>query len=72
MLPPDIPQYFVPATSTGTSDYKPALVGAAKLHYLDDKQKLDETRDVVMLVPIEQWRGGGRLEPGESAGYRSG
>ena len=52
VLPPDIPQYFVPATSTGTSNYKPALVGAAKLRYLDEKQKLDETRDVVMLVPI--------------------
>jgi hypothetical protein len=52
VLPPDIPQYFVPATATGTSVYKPALVGAAKLRYLDDKQKLDETRDVVMLVPI--------------------
>ncbi len=53
VLPPDIPQYFVPATATGTSHYKPALVGAAKLRYLDDKQKLDELRDVVMLVPIE-------------------
>jgi hypothetical protein len=53
VLPPDIPQYFVPATSTGTSVYKPALVGAAKLHYMDDKQKLDESRDVVMLVPID-------------------
>jgi len=52
VLPPDIPQYFVPATATGTCHYKPALVGAAKLRYLDDKQKLDETRDVVMLVPI--------------------
>lgn len=53
VLPPDIPQYFVPAASTGPSNYKPALAGAAKLRYLDDKQKLDETRDVVMLVPIE-------------------
>jgi hypothetical protein len=53
VLPPDIPQYFVPATSTGASIYKPALVGAAKLRYLDDKQKLDEMREVVMLVPFE-------------------
>ena len=52
VLPPDIPQYFIPATTVGTCAYKPALVGAAKLHYLDDKQKLDESRDVLMLVPI--------------------
>lgn len=52
VLPPNIPQYFIPATAVGTCAYKPALVGAAKLHYLDDKQKLDESRDVLMLVPI--------------------
>jgi hypothetical protein len=53
VLPPDIPQYFVPATSTGPRLYRPAIIGAAKLHYIDDKEKLDECRDVVMLVPIQ-------------------
>ena len=39
-------------TSTGAVTYKPVLIGAAKLHYLDDKQKLDEVQNVVVLAPF--------------------
>ncbi len=52
VLPPEIPQYFVPVTSTGTATYRPVLIGAAKLHYLDDAQKLDEMHDLVVLTPF--------------------
>ncbi len=52
VLPPDVPHYFVPVASTGPVAYKPVLIGAAKLHYLDDKQKLDETQNLVVQVPF--------------------
>jgi hypothetical protein len=52
VLPPDIPQYFVPVASTGRITYRPVLIGAAKLRYLDDKQKLDEIQNRVVLAPF--------------------
>lgn len=52
VLPPDVPQYFVPVASTGPVTYKPVLIGAAKLHYLDDKQKLDEVQNLMVLSPF--------------------
>jgi DNA-binding ferritin-like protein len=54
VLPPDVPQYFLPVTSTGTPRYAPVLLGAAKLHFLDEKQKLDETQDAIWLAPLNE------------------
>jgi hypothetical protein len=52
VLPPDIAQYFFPVQSVGAGAYQPALLGAAKLCFLDDKLGVNETRTVVFTTPI--------------------
>lgn len=48
---PDIPQYFLPATAGDV--YAPRLYGAARIHFADRRRKIDETRRVAFLVPLE-------------------
>jgi len=51
VLPPDIPQYFIPVLPRqGTIVYKPMLVCGAKLHYVNDKQRLYEEQNIVILA----------------------
>ncbi|MCC6322802.1 MAG: ATP-binding protein [Phycisphaerales bacterium] len=51
-LPPDVPQYFIPARSSGEIEYRPMLLGCAKVYYSDAKAEI-ETEDVCStLVPI--------------------
>jgi hypothetical protein len=52
VLPPDIAQYFFPVQSVGAGAYQPALLGAAKLCFLDDKLGVNEIRTVVFTTPI--------------------
>lgn len=52
-LPPAIPQYFVPARAVGTPlVYQPMLLGAASVRFADAKARVDVTKDVVMITPI--------------------
>ena len=50
VLPPDIPQYFVPAQPG--AHYHPVALGVARVTYADPKLKINETRDVVAAAPI--------------------
>ena len=56
VLPPDIRQYFLPLRGgrpPGTRVvYEPRLFGSATVHFLDTKKKIDETRELSVLVPI--------------------
>ncbi len=54
VLPPDIPQYFVPSrTSAGESIlYRPAVIGIARVYYIDPKLGIDEERPAAMLAPL--------------------
>jgi hypothetical protein len=54
VLPPDVVQQFVPrpSGSGAGSTYKPMLLGAAQVHFVDAKTKLDTTRDVVVVTDI--------------------
>ncbi len=56
VLPPDVPQYFVPvrgATPAGaTLVYQPMLFGAAEVRFADVKKGLDVSEPVALLVPI--------------------
>ncbi len=52
VLPPDVLCYFLPVDKTGATNYQPHLLGAAKLHYSDDKRNLNETREAVWITPI--------------------
>ncbi|MDR7417897.1 MAG: ATP-binding protein [Armatimonadota bacterium] len=55
VLPPQIPQFFVPplaAPATGQIAYVPRLFGAARVQFRDAKLGVDVTRDVAVLVPM--------------------
>ena len=52
---PEIPQFHLPALPGGANSgvFSPRLYGAAKIHYSDGRRKLDETRRVAFLLPLE-------------------
>lgn len=56
VLPPEIPQYFVPIRGSQPADskliYEPQLLAAANIHFLDGRRKIDEARDLTVLVPL--------------------
>ena len=76
-LPPDLPQYFAPLRTIGPADarleYRPALVGQARVHYSNRKTKLDQTHDLTVQTAIDdaptpvdwQLAEDFELEPGE-------
>lgn len=52
-LAPEINQYFL--ALRGSKDgvaYHPAVLGIAQVHFLDDKNAVDQTRDVAFAAPI--------------------
>ena len=51
VLPPDITEYFIPATGANPH-YRPAALGVARITFADAKLKIDEARDVVVAAPI--------------------
>ena len=55
-LPPEIPQYFAPLRMIGPAEarleYRPSLVGLARVHYSDRKAKLDQTHDLTVWTAI--------------------
>ncbi len=51
VLPPEVPQYFVPLAG-GVLHYEPRLLGAAQVHFIDPKLRVDEVRDAVFACPI--------------------
>jgi hypothetical protein len=59
LLPPDIPESFVPvrgsipAKSADALLYRPGLLGRAQLHFVDKKANIDLWRDVALLQVIE-------------------
>ncbi len=54
--PAEIPQFFVPprgsAPSGNTLVYRPAIIGAARIHYGNAKANINETVDVVCTTPV--------------------
>lgn len=52
VLPPEIPQYFMPAASNDPS-YHPRLFAAASIRFSDKSLESDYLRDVSYLVPID-------------------
>jgi hypothetical protein len=56
MLPPDVPQQFIPIRGTQPSGstlvYQPMLLGASQVRVSDSKAGVDVTQDVTVLVPI--------------------
>jgi hypothetical protein len=53
ILPPEVPQYFVPARGgSGSILYKPAVLGAAQVHFMDAKSGIDAQEDTTVLTDI--------------------
>jgi hypothetical protein len=56
MLPPDVPQQFIPirgAQPSGSAlTYQPMLLGASQVRVSDSKACVDVTQDVTVLAPI--------------------
>jgi hypothetical protein len=55
-VPPDVPQFFLPRRgqlAAGTAlEYRPALLGAARLHYADKKAGIDHWETLCLIRPI--------------------
>jgi hypothetical protein len=56
MLPPDVPQHFIPIRGSRPSGssliYQPMLLGASQVRVSDSKAGVDVTQDVTVLAPI--------------------
>jgi hypothetical protein len=56
MLPPDVPQHFIPVRGSQPSGsaliYQPMLLGASQVRVSDSKTGVDVTQDVTVLAPI--------------------
>ncbi|HVN39168.1 MAG TPA: DUF87 domain-containing protein [Myxococcota bacterium] len=70
VLPADVREGFLPATQPGTGavTYRPALLGVARLHYVDAKAGVDQWTRTLALAPLDEPCEG---EPWESATLRS-
>jgi Skp family chaperone for outer membrane proteins len=65
MMPPDVPEYFVPRRSNARAgeglQYCPALLGVARLHYADKKAGIDQWETLALIrriddaLPTEVW-----------------
>lgn len=56
MVPPDIPEYFVPLETNAQKEnnpaYRPMIIGAAQIRFGDAKSKVDTTIEQVFLAPV--------------------
>ena len=56
VLSPEISQYFVPIRGSKPKDstlvYVPRLLASAGVHFLDGRRKIDESRELTVLVPV--------------------
>ncbi|MEK7783983.1 MAG: ATP-binding protein, partial [Chloroflexota bacterium] len=56
MLPPDVPQHFIPVRGNQPNGsaliYQPMLLGAAQVRVSDNKAGVDVTQDVTVFAPI--------------------
>ncbi|MBX3331026.1 MAG: ATP-binding protein [Nitrospira sp.] len=56
MLPPDVPQHFVPLRGTKPEGselvYAPMLLGSSQIRFSDAKSGIDSTLDLAVLAPI--------------------
>jgi hypothetical protein len=52
VLPPGIPQWFLPVRGEDPVVYGPRIVGVSSIHFIDDKRGIDEERELVFLAPV--------------------
>ena len=58
MLPPDVPQHFVPLRSSKPDGselvYAPMLLGSSQVRFSDTRSSIDTTQDVTVFAPISE------------------
>jgi len=58
MLPPDVPQHFVPRRGTKPEGselvYAPMLLGSSQIRFSDSKSGIDITQDMTVLAPMAE------------------
>jgi hypothetical protein len=58
MLPPDVPQHFVPLRGTKPEGselvYVPMLLGSSQIRFSDSKSGIDITQDITVVAPIAE------------------
>src|SRR5262245_21445016 len=70
VLPAGVSEAFLPATpGSGALSYRPAILGQARLHYVDKKSAVDAWQSVALLAPVDgtsvEWSEGTDL-PGDA------
>jgi len=50
---PEIPQFHLPGRGGAKGVYEPRLYGAAHIQFADRRRRLDETRHVAFLLPLD-------------------
>ena len=60
VLPPGVPQHFVPTRGSGpagaTLVYQPAVLGAVTVRFADAKAGVDQTEEIVVATPVTDGR----------------
>jgi DNA helicase HerA-like ATPase len=52
-VPAEVREYFITATrGSGATEYRPMVIGAAKLHFVDSGTKVDAWRTLSLLAPL--------------------
>ena len=58
ILPPDVPQHFLPIRGTkpegGELIYAPMLLASSHIHFADGKSGIETTQEVTVLVPMSE------------------
>jgi len=75
MLPPDIPEVFLPRQGALLGDaklrYRPGLLAAVRIHYVQKSAGVDHTEDLALMVPAVEtlsaiiWDQAEKLDDGE-------
>ncbi len=52
VLPPEIPQYFLPVRGGGNLTYAPVVIGSAEVHFVDDRKNVDQVSQVTFTLPL--------------------
>jgi hypothetical protein len=72
VLPPQVPQVFLPLrrSSAAGLEYRPALIGLARVHFRDGKLGVDGSEDAALLAPLGDltldWQTGEAVEIAEA------
>ena len=71
VLPPDVPQFFLPVRSGAPITYRPMVLGSVRVAYTDAKAGIDTELSMTLLCPVDSgpvavdWEHAQEIEVGE-------